>query len=110
MQQTIIQQAQEKIENMTFEQNGIKYLPLGNYALDFKKQFVFLGFTKTGTKAILGDVHSTGPEGVKYNKCYGVIELKNRTKLIDNKPVDVPTIEIHAQGWRYSETVMELIN
>lgn len=40
---------------------GLKILKLESSRLDFKAEFVFLGWTKSG-KLKLGDIHSSGPK------------------------------------------------
>lgn len=61
MNTTIPQIVQDKIMgDMVFFKDGIEMIALGNYALDFKQSYAFLGFTKNKTQVILGDIHTYG--------------------------------------------------
>jgi len=83
-----------KINDLVYERDGHKFIRLGNYALDFKKEFAFLGFTKSQTKVILGDIYKCGPDGMKCTKRYAKIE---KGYLVTD-------------GWQYSEKLIEVIN
>ena len=93
------------IEEKVYEKNGQKYIRLGNYALDFKKQFAFLGFTKNGKKVILGDVYSESDTGIKYQKRFGTIEISKNGMVEDGKVVDCTVWDLVTDGWSYSETI-----
>lgn len=73
---------------MVVFKDGINQIELSNYALDFKKSYAFLGFTKNKNKVILGDIYlfgATNQDGtrkIKYTKKYGKIEYKVRSKPI----------------------------
>lgn len=43
-----------RVEALVYEKEGKKFIALGNYALDFKKEYLYLGMTKSG-QVILGD-------------------------------------------------------
>jgi len=84
----IPQIVQDKIMgDMVFLKDGIEMIALGNYALDFKQSYAFLGFTKNKTQVILGDIHTYGPSQqdgkieIKYKKRYAKVELKHSSKL-----------------------------
>jgi len=79
---------EQKVEALVFEKEGRKFIALGNYALDFKKDFLYFGMTKSGNVK-LGDITHYGFNGVieQVQKCYG--------KIYDNK--------IHAQGCQFIE-------
>ena len=83
-----------KVNELVYERNGQKFIRLGNYALDFKKEFAFLGFTKSQTKVILGDIYKCGPDGMEYTKRFAKIE---KGYLVTD-------------GWRYSEKLFEVEN
>jgi hypothetical protein len=94
-----------KINDMIYERDGQKYINLGNCRLDFKKTFAFLGFTKNMKKVILGDIHSSGPDGIKYTRRYGTIEVSENGMVEDNKVVDCRVYSLVTDGWSYSETL-----
>ncbi len=100
----------QAIEELTFESQGVKMIALGNYALDFKARFVFLGFTKNGNKVILGDIHTSGPDGVKYKKRFGAIELRHNSQIVAGQVVPYIYWQLTTDGSRYSETVLEVAN
>lgn len=111
MQQATIQKAQEKILEMTHEQHGVKLIGLGCYALDFKNEYVFLGFTKKGDKAILGRISIFGPNGIKYSKkIYARIEERQTSRINEDNTGTYPVTEIRlvTDGYRYSETLFEI--
>lgn len=108
MEQKLIEMAQEAVNKLLFDNHDVKMIGLENYALDFKQSYVFLGFTKKGDKVILGDIYSYGPDGVKYRKRYGVIELTEAQKLVDNKPVPYKYLQLHTDGFRYSIKLCEV--
>ena len=43
-----------RVEGLVYEKNGRKFIALGNYALDFKKEYLYLGMSKSG-QVILGE-------------------------------------------------------
>jgi len=119
----IPQIVQDKIMgDMVFFKDGIEMIALGNYALDFKQSYAFLGFTKNKTQVILGDIYSygatqqNGKREIKYKKRYAKIELKHSAKIeytgtkgnYVSKSVPYSYWEIHTDGFRYSETIMEV--
>jgi len=123
--QIIPQEVQDKIMgNMVFLKNGIEMIALGSYCLDFKQSYAFLGFTKNKTQVILGDIYSHGPTGIdgkveiKYKKRFAKVELKHSAKIeytgtkgnYVSKSVPYSYWEIHTDGFRYSETIMEIEN
>ncbi len=83
-----------KVNELVYERDGQKFIRLGNYALDFKKEFAFLGFTKSLTKVILGDIFKSGPDGIEYTKRFAKID---KGYLVTD-------------GWRYSEKLFEVPN
>lgn len=123
--QTIPQEVQDAIMGkMVFFKQGHEMIALGNYALDFKQTYVFLGFTKNKTQIILGDIYSHGAIGVdgkseiKYKKRFAKVELKHSAKIeytgtkgsYVSKSVPYSYWEIHTDGYRYAETIMEVAN
>ena len=72
---TTTKQIQAKVEALVFEKKGRKFIALGNYALDFKKEYLYKGMTKSG-KVILGDITSFSYKGsqeevqIRYGKIY----------------------------------------
>ena len=98
------------IEEKVYEKNGHKYIRLGNYALDFKKQFAFLGFTKNGKKVILGDVYSESDTGIKYQKRYATIEVSQNGMEEDGKVVNCTVYTLMTEAWSYSETLKKVKN
>ena len=116
---------QDKIMgNMVFLKDGIEMIALGSYCLDFKQNYAFLGFTKNKTQVILGDIYSYGPTGIdgkveiKYKKRFAKVELKHSVKIeytgtkgnYVSKSVPYSYWELHTDGFRYSETIMEIEN
>lgn len=93
------------VEEIVVEENGEKFIHLGNCRLDFKKQYVFLGFTAKKSKVKLGDIYSQGPQGVKYTKRFGVIEVRD-TEKVDGKKVR--QFILMTEAWNYSEVVKEI--
>jgi hypothetical protein len=125
MNTTIPQTVQDKIMgDMVFLKDGIEMIALGNYALDFKHSYAFLGFTKNKTQVILGDIHTygalqqDGKREIKYKKRYAKVELRHSAKIeytgtkgnYVSKSVPYSYWEIHTDGFRYSETIMEIEN
>ena len=129
MKQTLIQTIPQAVEDavmgkMVFVRDGIEQIALGNYALDFKKSYAFLGLTQNKNKVILGDIHSfgamdqSGKREIKYNKCYGKIEysVKNKPNYVkgeDGKYTFTGNTQygewrIVTDGYRYSETILEV--
>ena len=119
----IPQIVQDKIMGeMVFLKDGIEQIALGNYALDFKHAYAFLGFTKNNTQVILGDIHTygavqeDGKREIKYKKRFAKVELKHSTKIeytgtkgnYVSKSVPYSYWQIHTDGFRYSETIMEV--
>lgn len=121
----IPQKVQDKIMGeMVFFKDGIDQIALGNYALDFKQSYAFLGFTKNKTQVILGQIHTygateqDGTRVIKYNKKFGKVEYQVKTKTNYVKGVDgkytnlgnsqVGEWRIVTDGYRYSETIMEV--
>jgi len=102
----IPRQIRAAIEEIVVEKDGEKFIHLGNCRLDFKKQYAFLGFTKSNTKVILGDIYSHGPQGVKYTKRFGKIEVR-MTEKVDGTTVKQFTLV--TDGWNYSEVVKEIV-
>lgn len=99
---------QAKIEEMTYENRhgyhkGMKFIRLGNYALDFKQEYVFLGFTKNGNKVILGETSIYGPDRIEYNKRFGKIEKDERSHYDSEEKTTV--YRIVTDGHRYSEDI-----
>jgi len=84
--QTEQQTIQARVESLVFERDGKKLIALGNYALDFNKEYLYLGMSKSG-QVILGDERY---DGVK--RRYG--------KIYDDK--------IHAEGSRFIEKIPEI--
>ena len=80
----------KRVESIVFSRDDRKFIELGNYALDFKKEYLYLGTTKSG-QVILGDIIQTSYNGSqeKIRKYFG--------KIYDNK--------IHAEGCRYIEAL-----
>ena len=110
MQSQLLQKVHEKVDEMVFESHGVKMIGLGSYCLDFKNNYVFLGYTKNGEKAILGDIHTIGPDGVKYNKKYGKFEIRENSKFVNGEMVVYNYVQLVTDGHRYSETILEIVN
>lgn len=72
--------------------HGNKVIALENSRLDFNQEMIFLGFTKTGNLK-LGEVHSSGPQGQKWNNKRGKVTVS------DNE------IEISVDRFEYSKTI-----
>ena len=121
----IPQKVQDKIMgDMVFFKDGIDQIALGNYALDFKQSYAFLGFTKNKTQVILGHittygtVQQDGKREIKYTKKFGKVEYKVKTKLNyvkgpDGKFTNLGDLQVGewrivTDGYRYSETIMEV--
>ena len=99
------------IEKMIFLKDDVQFIALGNYALDFKQHYVFLGFTKNKTQVILGDIHTQGPNGLlKYKKRFARVELRENSKIVDKKIVPYKYYQISTDGYRYSEKICEVAN
>lgn len=122
---TIPQEVQDAIMGkMVFLKDGIEQIALGNYALDFKSSYAFLGFTKNKTQVILGYITTFGAMGqdgkreIKYRKVFGKVELRHSAKIIYtgtkgnfvSKSVPYSYWQISTDGSRYSETIMEVTN
>ena len=103
-----IEQAKTFVESIVYERNGQKFLRMGNYALDFKQEYLYLGMTKTG-KAILGDVSSWGAGNIaqEYRKRFGNVEIRESHKVDGRIAKEV---RIWTDAYRYSETLGELQN
>lgn len=122
--QKIPQKVQDEImSKMVFFKDGIDQIALGNYALDFKQSYVFLGFTKNKTQVILGQIHTYGALGqdgqreIKYKKRYAKVELRHTEKIEYTKGIDGKFASktmpysyyfMHTDGFRYSEKIMEV--
>ena len=105
----IPEQAIKAIEKMIYSKDGVQFIALGSYCLDFKKNFAFLGFTKNKTKVILGDIHTYGPKGLmKYTKKFGKVEFRENSKIVDKKVVPYNYYQLVTDGYRYSETLCEV--
>ena len=102
----IPRQVKAAIEKLVVEENGRKFIKLGCYCMDFKHTYVFLGFTKNDSKVILGDIYMIGTNEVKYTKRFGKVETRIITK-VDN--TTVKQFQLSTDGYRYSETVLEII-
>jgi hypothetical protein len=96
----------QAIEKMVYEKNGHKFIDLGSYCLDFKQTYVFLGFTAKKSKVILGDIYQSGPGGVKYTKRFGKVD-KRTVEKVNNETVT--QFKLVTDGYRYSETIMEIV-
>ena len=115
LQQQIPQKVQDKIMGeMVFFKDGINQIALGNYALDFKQSYAFLGFTKNKTQVILGDIHTYGAlnqDGtriIKYKKRFAKVELRRSDKVSnDGVIVECMKWRMHTDGFRYSEDIVE---
>ena len=109
--QQIAPEAVKGIEKMIYSKDGVQFIALGNYALDFKHEYVFLGFTKNKTQIILGDIHTQGPNGLlKYNKKFSRVELREGSKIIDKEIVSSKYYQLVTDGYRYSEKICEAAN
>lgn len=84
---------EKRVEAMTFERDGRKFISLGYYCLDFKSDFVYLGMTKGGMVK-LGDIVKSAYNGEKeeMNIRFG--------KIYDDA--------IHVDGSRYIERLPSL--
>ena len=102
----IPRQVIKKIEEMVYEKNGHKFIDLGSYCLDFKQRYAFLGFTKSNSKVILGDIYCQGPGVLKYTKRFGRVEAREITKVTNEV---VTQFQLVTDGYRYSETIMEIV-
>ena len=122
---SIPQEVQDKIMGeMVFFKDGHEMIALGNYALDFKHSYAFLGFTKNKTQVILGEIYSHGAVGqdgkseIKFKKRFGRVEYEvlskpKYEKLPDGKFKYIGNDHygewrIVTDGYRYSEVVMEV--
>ena len=103
-----VEQAKSFVESIVYERNGQKFLRMGNYALDFKQEYLYLGMTKTG-KAILGDVSSYGPGNValEFRKRFGNVEVRDSHKVTGEI---IKEVRMWTDGYRYSETLGTLEN
>ncbi len=129
MKQTQVLKVPQKVQDaimgeMVFLKDGIEQIALGNYALDFKQSYAFLGFTKNKDKVILGEIttygkmNQDGTRTIKYNKKFGKIEYEVRSKPNYNKlpsgkfeftgNSNYGEWRIVTDGYRYSETIMEV--
>lgn len=77
-----------RVESLVYEKEGRRYIALGNYALDFKQEFLYLGMTKSG-QVILGELVQ-----YSYNGSQETIK-KRYGKIYADK--------IHTDGYRYIE-------
>ena len=101
----------KEIEKMIYSKDGVQFIALGSYCLDFKHTYVFLGFTKNKTKVILGDIYSHGPNGlIKYTEKFGKVELRENSKIVDKKVVPYSYYQLVTDGYRYSEKICEVEN
>ena len=100
------EQAKKFVESFVYEKDGKKYMALQNYALDFKQEYLYLGMTKTG-KAILGEIHSWGPNytNLQYNKRFGIVEVRDNAKVKEGIITNEKQVRIHTDGFRYSLTL-----
>lgn len=99
------------IEKMIYSKDGVQFIALGSYCLDFKHQYAFLGFTKNKTKVILGDIHTYGSNGlIQYTKKFGKVELRENSKIVDKKIVPYKYYQLVTDGYRYSEIICEVSN
>ena len=98
-----VEQIKTFVESIVYERDGQKFLRMGNYALDFKQEYLYLGMTKTG-KAILGDVSSWGPGNVpqEFKKRFGNVEIRDSHKVDGSV---VKEVRMWTDGYRYSETL-----
>lgn len=103
MNQIEIEKTHESINNMLFESHGVKMIGLGSYALDFKQDYVFLGFTEKGDKVKLGEIYIIGPDSLKYKKRFGKITKETGHKLVNNQVIDYTYYQLSTDGHRYSE-------
>ncbi len=97
----------EKIEEMTYEKEGQKFINLGSYCLDFKQRYAFLGFTAKKTKVILGDIYLMGPGELKYTKKFGKVTQAQVGKV---DGTTVTQFQLVTDGHRYSEVIQEIVN
>jgi len=67
-------------------------IKIPHYGLDFEGEFVFLGFTKSG-RVRLGEIHSSGPQGIKWIVRIGTFDGKNLTVCADNFLKSVAELE-----------------
>tara|TARA_B110000495_G_scaffold188020_1_gene187895 strand:+ start:3521 stop:3793 length:273 start_codon:yes stop_codon:yes gene_type:complete len=85
---TLTTNMKQKVEALVFEKEGRQFIALGNYALDFKKDYLYQGMTKSG-QVKLGDITSYSFKGSQE-------EVQTRYgKIYDNK--------IHAEGSTFIE-------
>lgn len=77
-----LQQIQELIRSRVYkDESGRECIALGNCRLDFEQEYLFFGFTKSGNVK-LGEVYSSGPEGVNFRGRIGKVEvLEGEIKL-----------------------------
>lgn len=97
----------QAIEKMTYTKNGKpdhRFIRLGCYCLDFKHEYVFVGFTKNKTKVILGDIYAEGPDQLNYTKKFGKVEVRTNEKVDGTIVIEHRLI---TDGYRYSETIEE---
>ena len=78
----------QKVEALVFEKEGRQFIALGNYALDFKKDYLYQGMTKSG-QVKLGDIISYA-----FGGCIEKVQTRYG-KIYDNR--------IHAEGCSFIE-------
>jgi len=83
-----ISENQARVESLVYSKNGRNYIAIGNYALDFKQEYLYLGMTASD-QVILGEITQYAYGGVPE-------QIKKRFgKIYDNK--------IHVDGCRFIE-------
>ena len=107
MNTTTLEEVKKATEAKIFSSHGVKMISLGSYCLDFKQDYVFLGFTKKGDKVILGEITMIGPNRLEYNKRYGTFEVRENAKAVGGKLVPYTYVQLTTDGHRYSETILE---
>jgi len=95
----------KSIEELVYEKDGVKFIGLGCYCLDFKHEYAFLGYTKNSNKVILGDIYSSSPDGIKYKKRFGTVDVSENGVSKDGGIAPCINYSLHTDGYRYSETI-----
>ena len=101
-------EVRNQIELMAYQKDGYKFIRLGCYCLDFKHEYVFLGFTKNNNKVILGEIYSSSPEKIEFKKRFGQVEIRENEIIENGKTRPYKYYQLHTDGYRYSETIMEI--
>lgn len=81
-------QIKQFVESKVYEKDGHKMIDIENSRLDFSSSFVFLGFTNSRVR--LGEIYSSGPQGIKFNTRFGILSGNYLSVLNDNFLLQIP--------------------